>query len=649
MKYIRPDKSRHKQQEKLAEQSFVELYPLPALIIEPTNQKIRYSNAAFNELAGYSEKMLEGQYLIAIFPGWKDDWPALLRTAPSGNYREKVNQQLLRGDRATINVTSQLVDSPITTDQKILFMSIGDDHEVPEHLQDPIKPWQTITEMFDCFKSDTISAALDIICDLSMSLANAEVIAVYLVSDDSPTIHLTNYSGTADWLPTTLSHEDIQHLQNSYLWKAGHRILSPIHRLARNAGKSYVASSPIGDPGSIIGVFVIASDGDFLSPGSTEISELSATIAHIVIQKFIREKNLKAKISELDHQVQSGKKIEQAIREGIITIDNDLLISGINRSAELIFGYEIGEALGKHAGKIVIGNDKFYQQMQDAHQEQNPVEIGTISLYRRSGEVFPAYVSILPNTNGLTNGLIILIADLSEQMLIQEQAQKYEDQAFLGELSAIFAHEVRNPINNLSTGLELLEIKLEDEQNRALASRLREDCDRLEVLMKSMLTFSKASDYKMVKIDLGHLINRLLEQFQAIAMRSGISIKFQKEDDLPPVRGNYRALEQVFTNLFENSIHAMNETGGQLAIKATQKIEATGRDFVHISVADTGPGIPEDEQKVIFQPFYSTKADGTGLGLAISKRIITAHKGSIQIDSFPGCSIFHLELPVFSD
>jgi signal transduction histidine kinase len=167
--------------------------------------------------------------------------------------------------------------------------------------------------------------------------------------------------------------------------------------------------------------------------------------------------------------------------------------------------------------------------------------------------------------------------------------------------------------------------------------------------MKSMLTFSKASDYKMVKIDLGHLISRLLEQFQTVAMRSGITIKFQKDDNLPPVRGNYRALEQVFTNLFENSIHAMNETGGQLAIKATQKIEAAGRDFVHISVADTGPGIPEDEQKVIFQPFYSTKADGTGLGLAISKRIITAHKGSIQLDSFPGCSIFYLELPVFSD
>ena len=650
MKYIRPNKSRHKQQEKLAEQSFVELYPLPALIIEPTNQKIRYSNAAFNELAGYSEQALEGQYLVAIFPGWKNEWPALLRTAYSGNYSEKVNHQLLRSDRETVNITSQLVDSPITTDLKILFISSGEDYEVPEHLPDQINQWQTIRQLFDCFKSDSISAALDIICNLTRSLANAEVIAVYMVSDDSPTIHLTNYSGPADWLPTTLFHEDIQHLQNSYLWKAGHRILSPIHRLARNAGKSYVASSPIGEPGSIIGVFVIASEGEIPPPESADISELSAAIAHIVIQNFLREKNLKAKITDLDLQVRLGKKIEQAIHEGIITIDNQLIITGINRSAEMIFGYEIGEALGKHTGKIVIGSDKFYQRLQVAQQEQHPVEIGNISLYRRSGEVFPAYVSILPNNNnGLMNGLIILIADLSEQMLIQEQAQQYEDQAFLGELSAIFAHEVRNPINNLSTGLELLEIKLEEEQNRALASRLLEDCDRLEVLMNSMLTFSKASDYRMVKIDLGHLISRLLEQFQVVAMRSGIAIKFQKDDNLPPVLGNYRALEQVFTNLFENSIHAMNETGGQLAIKATQKIEAAGREFVHISVADTGPGIPEDEQKVIFQPFYSTKADGTGLGLAISKRIITAHKGSIQLDSFPGCSIFYLELPVFSD
>jgi len=224
-----------------------------------------------------------------------------------------------------------------------------------------------------------------------------------------------------------------------------------------------------------------------------------------------------------------------------------------------------------------------------------------------------------------------LISDLSDQEQIQEQAQQLEHQAFLGEVSALFAHEVRNPINNISTGLELMALNTPDDdyESKELISRLQSDCDRLESLMKSVLTYSKPNEYTMVKIDIKLLLTRLLNQFKPNFDRYNITSQLQIDQDLPPIIGNYRALEQVLTNIVENAIQAMKTTGGQLAVKLQCSIERSGRKIIQISIADTGPGIPEEEVEHIFEPFFTTKRSGTGLGLAIVKELVERHNGSV--------------------
>jgi signal transduction histidine kinase len=119
----------------------------------------------------------------------------------------------------------------------------------------------------------------------------------------------------------------------------------------------------------------------------------------------------------------------------------------------------------------------------------------------------------------------------------------------------------------------------------------------------------------------------------------------QIEQDLPLILGNPRALEQVFTNLINNAIQAMGEQAGTLALKV-QAVKTPGRrNVVEVSVADSGPGIPKELQDRIFQPFFTTKPNGTGLGLAITRRIITAHKGILQVNSFPGGTVFSVQIP----
>ena len=89
----------------------------------------------------------------------------------------------------------------------------------------------------------------------------------------------------------------------------------------------------------------------------------------------------------------------------------------------------------------------------------------------------------------------------------------------------------------------------------------------------------------------------------------------------------------------------MAETGGTLAVKGEIDNSIPGHVFVAIHISDTGPGIPEDVRAHIFEPFVTTREKGTGLGLAITKEIITSHKGSISVDSFPGGTVFTVRLP----
>ena len=243
--------------------------------------------------------------------------------------------------------------------------------------------------------------------------------------------------------------------------------------------------------------------------------------------------------------------------------------------------------------------------------------------------------------------ILVFIQDLSERELIRTHTQELENRALLGELTAVFAHEVRNPINNISTGLQLMTMNLKpDDPNQESIARMQQDCDRLEELLKSVLAFAKPTEYEMESLDLPLLLRRLLDRLRPRMVERHVQCDLRVEPDCPLVLGNLRALEQVFSNLINNALQAMSETGsGSLALKVQPVHVEEGVDNVEVSIADTGPGIPKEFQERIFQPFYTTKRDGTGLGLPLSQRIITAHKGNIQFSSFPGGTIFTVRLP----
>ena len=162
--------------------------------------------------------------------------------------------------------------------------------------------------------------------------------------------------------------------------------------------------------------------------------------------------------------------------------------------------------------------------------------------------------------------------------------------------------------------------------------------------MESVLAFSRPMETKFEKIDLQFLLNRILDRWHPRLARLGIELFFNSEENLPPIQGNSRALDQVFTNLISNAVEAMQDSGGTLGIQLKRVATSTKKTWIEISISDNGHGIPDELKDRIFEPFVTTGQRGTGLGLAITKNIITAHRGSINLSSFPGGTVFQIHL-----
>lgn len=149
----------------------------------------------------------------------------------------------------------------------------------------------------------------------------------------------------------------------------------------------------------------------------------------------------------------------------------------------------------------------------------------------------------------------------------------------------------------------------------------------------------------MEPTDISVLIQRITERWRPRFSRAKVIPYFSSELENPRVDADPRALEQVFTNLISNAVHAMSDKGGTLSIKIGKLNTEIEPPQIELTVSDTGPGIPDDIRDRIFEPFVTTNPQGTGLGLAITKQIITAHRGSINLNSFPGGTVFMIKLP----
>ncbi len=339
------------------------------------------------------------------------------------------------------------------------------------------------------------------------------------------------------------------------------------------------------------------------------------------------------------------RSIVQSAVDGIIVIDAHGRIEAFNPAAERLFGYAEQDVLGQNVSMLMP------QPYRDEHDRYLARYLATgvrkiigtgreVSGQRADGTTFPLHLSVGEITVSGGPKFTGIVHDLSTRVAMEVQLREQTALARLGEMAAVIAHEVKNPLAGIRGAIEVIGDRLPVEsRERATVKEIIARIDALNDLMKDLLLFARPPQPRPVRMDVGPLLSsteHLLAQDPALK-----DVRIAVEGSAPPIHADPEMLRIVFQNLIVNSAHAMQGKGTiHVAITA---VDGTCR----IAFADTGPGIPPAIRDKVFTAFFTTKARGSGLGLATVKRLVDAHQGQIRIDCpAGGGTTVVLQLPI---
>jgi two-component system, NtrC family, sensor histidine kinase HydH len=246
----------------------------------------------------------------------------------------------------------------------------------------------------------------------------------------------------------------------------------------------------------------------------------------------------------------------------------------------------------------------------------------TYQLARNNREAVSRYQTLAGELQAANRNLVAAQAD----------AQRSERLAALGQLTAGLAHELRNPLGTIRTSAEMLakRVGAVDPLAQELTGYISSEVDRTNELVKRFLDFAKPFRLQVSAVDLRDVVDRAIRQVRTRAENKRVTIYRQDAPELAEAPLDAQWIEQMLANLLANAIDASPED----AVVTVVLREAEGG--VELAVSDRGAGIPEENRQVIFNPFFTTKAEGTGLGLAIVSKIVDEHHGRIFVESKPG-------------
>ena len=228
-------------------------------------------------------------------------------------------------------------------------------------------------------------------------------------------------------------------------------------------------------------------------------------------------------------------------------------------------------------------------------------------------------------------GTLLMIQDLSQVKKLEEDLRRSERLAALGKMAAGVAHELRNPLSSIKGLALVLQSRFTGENHdRETANILVQEVERLNRSISELLDYARPQKLQKNDVDINILLHKAVSLLAIDAESAGIEMVTDFPDNLPVIQADEDRLNQVFLNLFLNSIQAMTD-GGTLTIK-TAKRESS----LTITVNDTGCGIAKENFGRVFDPYFTTKPEGTGLGMAMSAKIVEEHGGTISFDSTEG-------------
>jgi two-component system sensor kinase FixL len=316
--------------------------------------------------------------------------------------------------------------------------------------------------------------------------------------------------------------------------------------------------------------------------------------------------------------------------DGIIVIDAHGRIEAFNRAAERLFGYAINEVLGRNVDMLMPSpyheEHGSYLSRYLATGRAKVIGIGReVQGRRKDGTIFPLHLSVGEITIQGERKFTGILHDLTSRVQMEGRLREQEALAKLGEMAAVIAHEVKNPLAGIRGAIQVFGGRMMQEgTNSEILTEIVTRLDALDQMMKDLLLFARPPKPKRKPIDLVPLVKTTVSLLSADPALQELSIEIAGA--APPVHVDADMLRVVFQNLLINSAHAM-QGKGRIRV-AVESADST----CEIAFADGGPGIPMEIREKIFTPFFTTKSRGSGLGLPTVKRFVEAHDGQITIN-----------------
>ena len=416
---------------------------------------------------------------------------------------------------------------------------------------------------------------------------------------------------------------------------------APVHLGAANTKRiwSVAVVAPISEVENAIHSVYMR---QFLIQGSF-ITAMLIILTFILVNERIwlktLEKEVKEKTKDLEFHtkmlvlsMERYRSLVESADDMIYTMDRNCKILSVNQYLTQITGEQAEDIVGKSIMDIIQYKSpesvhsivqKCLQKSEIyAHEEQ--VKIGNKEYWLDT-----KYKPVL--TTGDQIGAVLIISrDITEHKRMEGQLLNTEKLASLGSLSAGVAHEINNPIAIILGFTEMLRDRLsENSKEHEILDAIERQGNNCKTIVENLLAFARIPEKTTTETDVVDDLQKVINVVMNTLVNKKIDLKTDIEEDLAKVKGDGQQLEQVFLNIMNNAVAAM-ENGGIMTISAHQY-----KDMVNISFTDTGHGISTDNMDKIFDPFFTTKkfGEGTGLGLSVSYGIVKKFGGDIQVKS----------------
>ncbi|RJP74787.1 MAG: PAS domain-containing protein [Candidatus Abyssobacteria bacterium SURF_17] len=330
------------------------------------------------------------------------------------------------------------------------------------------------------------------------------------------------------------------------------------------------------------------------------------------------------------------QNVLNSFSSGFISVNHECLVTFLNPAGENLLRRSLSEVEGKPVSFAFPLADGQPNPLEESIRDRREFQSREIAVKRGDGEQIPVGITVshIKGNGRKILGAVASFVDLSERKRMEEKLRRTDRLAAVGEMSTSLAHEIRNPVASIRGAIQELadNVQFDGVNGRLMQIAVRE-CDQLSKVVSKFLTFVSPGPSSRQRFAIGQLLDEVVAFAERCCCNGSVTILKQYDADLGFMMGDCSQIKEAVLNVLRNGIESM-PGGGMLHVGA--RIDPGKPTHAVITVQDAGCGLGPDEREKIFDPFYTTKPKGSGLGLAIAHKIVSAHDGSIEVQSIKG-------------